>query len=395
MVSEKSKNEEQKILTVAIDERVDSTNAEQLGSELEDVRQKNPGYTIVLDVEEMPYISSAGLRVLLKLRKQQGDLKVTNVSTEVYEIFEVTGFTEILDVQKAFRKISVEGCPLIGEGGYGRVYRLNGDTVVKVYHEGVLFDEIKKEQDYSRKAFLSEIPTAIPFDVVQCNGCYGLVYELIDAKTLSATIKENPDDLDKYAKKWAELLKILHTAEVKPGVLTNVKDLFHEWANLADFYLTKEEIEQIHGLIDRIPDRNCIIHGDAHVKNIMMQQDEPILIDMASICVGHPIFDLSGIYLTHMMQGPYCEIHLGLTQEISESLFVKMIHYYFNIPQEESIDEILKTCAVFALMKFALAPAFAAGTRASEIADKIVGTVRKNFFPVVDHLPGNTLDIFE
>ena len=73
----------------------------------------------------MEYISSAGLRVLLKLTKIVGDVTVNNVSGEVYEIFDVTSFTEILNVKKAMRKVSVKGLEKIGEGGNGIVYRLN------------------------------------------------------------------------------------------------------------------------------------------------------------------------------------------------------------------------------------------------------------------------------
>lgn len=391
-----SKDEAAKTAVVAIEGRVDSSNATQLGAELDALRSEYEGYQFILNAEQMPYISSAGLRVLLKLCKQQGNsLKITHVSTELYEILELTGFSNILDVEKAFRKVSVEGCPSIGEGGYGRVYRLNGDTIVKVYHDDASLDDIRMEQEYSRKAFLAGIPTAIPFDIVDCDGCYGLIYELIDAKTLSATIKEDPSDLDTYARKWAELLKTLHSAEVEPGTLTDVKDIFHDWTRRAASYLTEEEVSKMHALIDRMPDANTLVHGDAHVKNIMMQQDELVLIDMASICVGHPIFDLSGIYLTHMMAGPYCEVSLGLPQEICETLFIKMIHYYFNIPMEESVDYLLQICGAFAMIKFTLAPALGAGTEAQKIAETLIAVSREKFFPIIVQLPGDMLQIFE
>ncbi|WP_407385425.1 STAS domain-containing protein [Ruminococcus sp.] len=57
---------------------------------------------LVLDFKEMDYISSAGLRLLLSLQKimnRQGSLKITNVSDAVMEIFEVTGFSDILTIE--------------------------------------------------------------------------------------------------------------------------------------------------------------------------------------------------------------------------------------------------------------------------------------------------------
>ena len=60
---------------------------------------------------------------------------VINASTEVYDIFDMTGFTKIVNIEKAFPQISTEGCPLIGKGAHGAVYRLAPDTIVKVYYD--------------------------------------------------------------------------------------------------------------------------------------------------------------------------------------------------------------------------------------------------------------------
>ena len=59
---------------------------------------------MVLDAEKLEYISSAGLRVILRLRKQEPELAIVNASPEVYEIFEMTGFTEMMPVSRAYRR---------------------------------------------------------------------------------------------------------------------------------------------------------------------------------------------------------------------------------------------------------------------------------------------------
>ena len=81
--------------------KIDSNNAAEFEKELMAAKPAE------LDASELEYISSAGLRVLLKLAKALGDVTVNNVSSEVYEIFEVTGFTEILNVKKALREVSI------------------------------------------------------------------------------------------------------------------------------------------------------------------------------------------------------------------------------------------------------------------------------------------------
>lgn len=83
-------------LTICLEGRIDSTNAQTLEAELFAAANANPDAAIVIDAEKLEYISSAGLRVLMKLRKQVGKaLPVMNASSEVYDIFDMTGFTEL------------------------------------------------------------------------------------------------------------------------------------------------------------------------------------------------------------------------------------------------------------------------------------------------------------
>jgi len=102
---------ENNTLTICLEGRIDSNNAPLVESEIMAAVDEVANVEIILDAEKLEYISSAGLRVLMKLRKRAGKaLPVLNVSPEVYEIFDMTGFTELLDVKKRLRELSVEGC---------------------------------------------------------------------------------------------------------------------------------------------------------------------------------------------------------------------------------------------------------------------------------------------
>ena len=69
---------------------------------------------------------SAGLRVLLKFKKTADrPVIINNVSSEIFDIFDVTGFASIFDVRKKMREIDASGCEIIGRGGNGTVYRLD------------------------------------------------------------------------------------------------------------------------------------------------------------------------------------------------------------------------------------------------------------------------------
>lgn len=87
-------------MNIAVVGRLDTTTAPQLEAEL---KASLDGVTeLILDFEKLDYISSAGLRVLLSAQKvmmKKGSMKVTHVNETVMEIFEVTGFSDILDIE--------------------------------------------------------------------------------------------------------------------------------------------------------------------------------------------------------------------------------------------------------------------------------------------------------
>ncbi|MBQ6772758.1 MAG: STAS domain-containing protein [Synergistaceae bacterium] len=86
-------------LTISLDGRLDTTTAPELEAELGGLAGVK---ALVMDMSKLVYISSAGLRVLLKAQKimnKQGSMTVKNISQEIREIFEVTGFDELLNIE--------------------------------------------------------------------------------------------------------------------------------------------------------------------------------------------------------------------------------------------------------------------------------------------------------
>ena len=96
-----NKSLEEATLTLALEGRLDTMTAPQLEDELKE-SLKNVD-TLIFDMTNLDYISSAGLRVLLYSQKTMnriGKMEIINVSEEVMEIFEVTGFLDILSVKQ-------------------------------------------------------------------------------------------------------------------------------------------------------------------------------------------------------------------------------------------------------------------------------------------------------
>jgi len=95
-----NKNFDGSTLNVSLEGRLDTTTAPDLEKELKD--SLDGANALVLDFSKLDYISSAGLRVLLSAHKtmsRKGGMKVTNVSDIVNEVFDVTGFADILTIE--------------------------------------------------------------------------------------------------------------------------------------------------------------------------------------------------------------------------------------------------------------------------------------------------------
>lgn len=94
-----NQNLEGTTLTLALEGRLDTQTAPELEKAIDE--SIAPAKELVLDLKALEYVSSAGLRVILKAQKimnQQGNMKVLNVNETIMEIFEITGFVDILTI---------------------------------------------------------------------------------------------------------------------------------------------------------------------------------------------------------------------------------------------------------------------------------------------------------
>ena len=87
-------------LTIALEGRLDTTTSPQLETEMHPAI--DDATELTFDLEKLAYISSAGLRVLLsaqKIMNKQGSMTIKNVCPEIMDIFDVTGFVDILNIE--------------------------------------------------------------------------------------------------------------------------------------------------------------------------------------------------------------------------------------------------------------------------------------------------------
>lgn len=339
-------------MIVKLTGRIDSANANVIE---EKIKNEINGFSgeIILDASNLEYISSAGLRVILRLKKTNPDTKIVNCSLDVYDIFDMTGFTEMMEIHKAYREISIEGCEVIGEGANGIVYRTDPDTIVKVYKDPDSLEYIHNERELARKAFVMGIPTAIPYDVVKVGNLYGSVFELLNAKSFAKLIREGVSTKE-LAKDCVDILKIIHNTHLKAGELPNKKDEVLNWATVAKPYLSSEVAEKVMKLVNDLPDTLNMIHGDYHIKNIMRQGSENLLIDMDTLSLGHPIIELSQIYSAYVgyscVDKNNCAEFLGISREQCQELWDYILKYYFEGKDENYLKEIERKAAVLSYL---------------------------------------------
>lgn len=341
MINFKNEND---CLTIYLNGHIDSNNSEAIEQEIRKIINDNTFKNLILDGEELKYISSSGLRIILRLKKEYDDLKIINVSSEVYEIFDITGFSEMMTIEKAYRKVSIDNCEVIGQGANGVVYRINSDTIVKLYRNPDSLPEIRRERELARAALILGIPTAIPYDVVKVNESYGSVFELLNAKSFAKIIISEPDRFDEIAKLSVDLLKKIHTTKANTDIMPNMKKTVIEWFDFLKDYLSQDVFNKLKKLVNEVPEDEHMIHGDYHIKNVLLQDGEVLLIDMDTICYGYPIFEFASIYNAYQgfsdIDHKNIESFLGITYEQGARFWNKTLELYFTDKNEEEREKI-------------------------------------------------------
>ena len=386
-------NEKNDKLEIRLEGRIDSNNAPDVEQEIMNALDSNAGKEPVFDAENLEYISSAGLRVLMKIRKKLNKpVDVINVSRDVYDIFETTGFTDLLNVKKAYRKISIDGLQLLGQGMTGNVYRMDDETVLKVFHPNISFDLlISKENKKAKNAFVYGVPTAIPYDIVKVGDCYGIVYEMIKSKDLATVMSEDKSKIEEYMTMFAKTVRQMHSIHVEAGKLDDLKTTSIQALGYFKSVMTDEEIQKVKSVYENIPDSNVFIHGDCHMGNAMLQDGELMFIDLSSGGMGHPIFDMVSMYSIYeradndKARAVSPMLRLFSSDEIKKMWDV-FIHTYFEGKDDEFIKEAEKQIALFSvtrrLFMYVALPGSLTPEQFNAMKDRVISSVDAGIDPI-------------
>lgn len=316
---------------------------------------------IILDCTMLSYISSTGLRVILKYKKLFPLLRIVNANAEVYNVFEITGFSRIISIEKALRKIDLTTCTLLARGANGEVYKINDEEIVKLSLFANREDELIEEMNRAREAFVLGVPTMISFDEVEVNdGRRGIVLEALNSTTLAQHLKEHPEQLDSYLEPYINLFRTTNAIVTQPGQFRSAKQELLNRLMAPTRFLDDETTAEIKSLIEALPDGLRLVHADGHPCNALLCGEADsrnlMLIDMGDLSAGHPIFEIIGWaflmngtdYSPARIIGPRI---LGLDYPYLQQMFRKMLALYLHIEDEATLDKAVWASAQVAILR--------------------------------------------
>ena len=153
-----------------------------------------------------------------------------------------------------------------------------------------------------------------------------------------------PDQYDSLVQKYATLLKKINTTECFDAKVPDMKQFFLKKVDSLKEVFDDKTYTRVKNVLENVPDRNTFIHGDCHFKNIMCQGDELLLIDMDTLSMGHPIFELARLRAPYLcfeeiMPGN-SETFFKINADLVSKIYHDLIKNYFGDTNQEIEDKI-------------------------------------------------------
>ena len=230
-------------------------------------------------------------------------------------------------------RISLDDYILTGGGFNGESYdhKTDPNVMLKLYFPGKIqqpFDEMT----LAKKVYAAGIPSPEPGDyVVTEDGRYGIRFRRIPNKmSYSRAVGDHPEDVERYAKEFAEMCLQLHSTHVDTTQFENVKERYLRL--LADnLFFTADEKTKIAKFIASVPDTDTAIHGDLQFGNAVFNETGRYFIDLGDFCYGHPYFDVAMLYLCCILDGEaYMSKYFHMDKPTAVKFWEAFVPVYFG-----------------------------------------------------------------
>ena len=258
---------------------------------------------------------------------------------------------------KKYRSVSIDGCALIGRGAKGDIYRYTDELIVKVYNDKNTYKDVERELSLARTAFVMGLPTAISFGIVSVGNRYGALFELLETTTVSRLIAKNPEHVEYYAGLVANLAREIHNTEAKDETtFPEASVQLLRWVKRGLDNEDMELSERLQQWVLSFPKTRHLVHGDFHTGNVLIQNGEPLFIDVDGMSMGDPIVDLSSMYLFYVGYGELdpsmIENYMGFSYETSKAFYHHFIRSYLQSEDEKQINEVTQKASLLAYVRY-------------------------------------------
>ena len=363
--------------------RIDADSSAVFEKEITSALEKNPDHLPLFDMAGLEYISSAGLRVLLKIaHRYSKKLRIVNVPEEIFEVLMTTGFTEVFNVYKvndtslskdkadkySVREVDVSEYKHIYGDNVMDTYLTGEDTSVMLYHENVSLELIRKNKSKSEISLKAGVPVLISYDIVSCGERFGIVFENIkNSESLIIKMQNDKAHLADYAAKLALWTKKIHSIDADHTKLESAdKMILMLYNRLKSTAILKPvEYDSLTKVIKNAPDSTSYCHNDLTPHNILANGDEYIAIDAYMAAKGHAIHDLASFawYFKFLPQLGIDSQAVMFTDSEKELIWSTFLKTYFGTDDENFLYkaeyQINQFTAVKYLAAAALIPNFA------------------------------------
>ncbi len=239
------------------------------------------------------------------------------------------------------KKINLLDFELTGFGANGESYNKkdNDEVMIKLYFKQFNKKNIERELQLTQKIYKIGIPTPQPGEyITDGEGRYGIMFQRIkNKKSYARLCGDDPQNVEKYARKFATMCRKLHSIKIKKGYLEDEKQ--KQLKRLKEnLFLSSTEKEFIKKTIINTPEANSPIHGDLHFGNVITTGEKCYFIDNGDFSMGHPYFDLGMVLMTTIFEEEqFLKEQFHMEFDTAKMFWHYFIKEYFGEEQDEKI----------------------------------------------------------
>lgn len=248
-----------------------------------------------------------------------------------------------------FKTISLAGLKPFAKGTTAECYRLDDETILKLYYIKYTENRVQLEKERARAALIVGIPTAISFDMVRVEERNGVIYEAVNGPTVSEQIISQPATAFETGKTCAQIASVIHSARGSKTGLPPASEKYRIALQKQD-YLPESAVRDMEAFLDELDQEDRYVHGDFNTNNIILTPDGPLFIDIGMLSVGSPLFDIATVCFSLFESPEAVE-----TRESGRSRFSGLSHseclafwdglrtsYFHGEPENETAERLRK-----------------------------------------------------